>query len=139
MSNRRQSSALHKMLKSEMRTVNFSRRANATHRYHSIIASLVLLFCIPIFVYHTVPSFTHATDEFMKDLATRFRGEGFCTKEVGSRHCCALLLEAAPCVDECRKENLNMATWTLTREYEECVERCERGYREVCGKAEKET
>jgi hypothetical protein len=122
------------MLKSEMCAFNFPRPTTATYRYRSIITSLLLLLCIPVFVYHIAPGFTSATDEFVEDLAARLRGEGFCTKTVGSRRCCALFLEAAPCVDECRKNYVDRVTWTLTREYEECAERCERGYRRVCGR-----
>jgi hypothetical protein len=109
-----------------MRVLKFPTPSTAPHRYRSIIISLLLLLCIPIFVYHIVPGFTRATDELLEDLATRIRGDGFCTKEVGSRQCCALFLEAAPCVDECRKKYVDRETWMLTREYEECAEKAEK-------------
>jgi hypothetical protein len=126
------------MSKSEMHILNFP--TPATSRYRPIITTLLLVLCVPFFFYHLVPSFTHATDDFMSVLAMQLRGQAsradFCTSEVGSTHCCALFLDATPCVDECRKQHVNRVTFNLTKEYEECADQCMARYDNACQRAE---
>jgi hypothetical protein len=126
-----------KMGKSEMRILNFPKPAASPSRYRRILVTLLFVLCIPIFFYQLVPSFTHASDAFIADLATRIRSQAsFCTKDVGDAQCCALYLTAAPCVDECRKQHVNRVTYKLTLEYEECADRCLGEYNGACGRAE---
>ncbi|KAH8722664.1 hypothetical protein GQ44DRAFT_563269, partial [Phaeosphaeriaceae sp. PMI808] len=103
-----------------------------------LLTSILLLLCIPIFVYHLVPSFTHATDNALNILATNLRGQtpqsSFCTSEVGDAHCCALFLHAMPCTDECRKQHVDRQTFAITKEYDECAEVCLAVYDGRCKK-----
>ena len=83
-------------------------------RYRSVVTTLLILLCIPIFFYHLIPRYTSATDGIISSLAHKLHPAGttssFCTKEVGSLQCCALYLAAAPCQDECRKNHMDRET-----------------------------
>jgi hypothetical protein len=125
------------MGKSEMGILNFPGTTASTSRYRSILITVLFVLCIPIFFYQLIPSFTHASDAFISDLATRIRSQAsFCTKDVGDAQCCAMYLTAAPCVDECRKQYVNRITYKLTLEYEECADVCLVEYSGACGRAE---
>jgi hypothetical protein len=125
------------MSKSEMRMLNFPTRTASTSHYRRIFITLLFVLCIPIFFYQLVPSFTHASDAFIADLATRIRGQAsFCTKDLGDAQCCALYLSAAPCVDECRKQHVSRVTYKLTLEYEECADICLVEFSGACGRAD---
>lgn len=124
------------MGKSEMRVLNFDTPIKTTSRYRSILATLLFIICVPISLYRLIPSFREASDPFISDMATRIQaqtsGGGFCTKEIGGAQCCALYLDAAPCVDECRKQHVDRVTFTLTRKYDECVDVCLATYTATC-------
>jgi hypothetical protein len=125
------------MGKNAMPVLNFPKR-HATHsRCRFVTSAILLILCIPIFLYHLVPTFTHATDDIMITFTTRLRGQSSqCTSEVGSAFCCTLFLNAAPCVDECRKIHVDRVTWMLTKEYDECADTCLATYQGSCGTAE---
>lgn len=126
------------MGKSEMHVLNF--KTPARSRTRPILASILLVLCIPIFFYHLLPSFTNATDDFMSVLVMQLRGQtsraDFCTSQVGNTHCCALYLDANPCVDECRKQHVDKVTYMLTKEYDECSDKCLVRYNAACRPAE---
>ncbi|KAH7092324.1 hypothetical protein FB567DRAFT_545488 [Paraphoma chrysanthemicola] len=120
--------------KYDMHVLNFDTPQKS--RYRSIITTVLLLLCIPFFFYHLAPSFTNASDELISSIATRLRGEPsraeYCTKEVGDAQCCALYLDATPCIDECRKQHVDRVTFTLTKEYDECADTCLVAYSAAC-------
>ena len=105
-------------------------------RYRSVVTTLLILLCIPIFFYHLIPRYTSATDGIISSLAHKLHPAGttssFCTKEVGSLQCCALYLAAAPCQDECRKNHMDRETLALTKEYDECADQCLVEYNKSC-------
>lgn len=119
---------------SDMHVLPFN--SPASSRYRPVITTLLLVLCIPIFFYHIVPTVTSTTDDFMYILATRLRGPSsraaLCTSEVGSAYCCDLFLNAAPCVDECRKQHLNRVTYVITKEYDVCADKCLASYTAAC-------
>ncbi|KAF2026436.1 hypothetical protein EK21DRAFT_74216 [Setomelanomma holmii] len=122
-----------------MRVLNFSTPQKS--RYRPVITTFLLLLCIPIFFYHLVPSFTHATDDFMASITTRIRGQKtsrgeFCTKKIGDAQCCNLYLDASPCIDECRKQHVDRVSYILTKEYDQCADRCLATYNSVCQRAD---
>jgi hypothetical protein len=120
-----------------MPVLNFPNHRSTLSRNHSIIASVLLVLCIPIFIYHLVPTFTHATDDFVTVITTKLRGQSSqCTSEVGSAYCCTLFLDATPCIDACRKQHVNRVTWVLTKEYDECADTCLAKYDASCKVAE---
>lgn len=119
----------------EMQYLNFPARKSAAFRASRtkhILATILLLLCIPIAIYQLVPRFTHATDQVVDALVDRIRGADLCTADVGDRHCCALFLAAAPCVDECRKTHVDRETWVVTKEYDECADVCLAAYTSQC-------
>jgi hypothetical protein len=126
------------MGKPEMYILNLER--STPSRFHPIVTALLLLLCLPIFIYQLAPTFTHATDDFMSALAMRLRGQtsraDFCTKEVGSAYCCGLFLDASPCVDECQKQHVDRIAFVLTKEYDECADICLAHYNASCPKAD---
>jgi hypothetical protein len=111
-------------------------KTSAPSRTRPILAAILLVLCVPIFFYHLVPSFTHATDDFLSVLTMQLRGQAsradFCTSEVGSTHCCSLFLDAAPCLDECRKQYVDKVAYMLTKEYDECSDKCLVHYNAAC-------
>lgn len=124
------------MGKHEMRTLNFHSRATSSSHHRPILASILFVLCIPIFFYHLVPSCRSASDAFISDITTRIRSQtskgSFCTQDIGDAQCCTLYIAAAPCVDECRKQHVDRATFTLTKEYEECADVCLAAYTAIC-------
>jgi hypothetical protein len=125
------------MGKNEMPVSNFSERHATRSRCRFVVSTILLILCIPVFFYHLAPTFTHATDDIMTSLTTRLRGQSSqCTSEVGSAYCCTLFLDAAPCVDECRKIHVDRVTWMLTEEYDECSDTCLATYHGSCERAE---
>jgi hypothetical protein len=117
-----------------MLVLHFPTHRTTTSRTRSTIASILILLCVPMFFYHLVPSFTHATDEFITIITSTMRGQSSqCTREIGSTYCCTLFMESAPCVDECRREHVDRVTWILTEEYDECANTCLVRYEESCG------
>ncbi|OAK95398.1 hypothetical protein IQ06DRAFT_352432 [Phaeosphaeriaceae sp. SRC1lsM3a] len=118
----------------EMHYLNFpsTPRKSTASRYKHILATFLLILCIPIAIYQLVPRFTHATDEIVDSLIEHIRGPEMCTSEIGNAHCCALFLDAAPCVDECRKQHVDRVTYMLTKEYDECADTCLAGYNSEC-------
>ncbi|KAF1918298.1 hypothetical protein BDU57DRAFT_537870 [Ampelomyces quisqualis] len=126
------------MGKADTHILNF--KTPAPSRTRPIVAAILLVLCIPIFFYHVLPGFTHATDDFLSLLTMQLRGHAsradFCTSEVGNTHCCSLVLDAAPCVDDCRKQHVDRVTYTLTKEYEECSDKCLAHYNSACQRAE---
>jgi len=110
-----------------------------TPRYRAILPTLLILLCIPIFFYQLVPKYTHATDDFISSLTNTLRPQStstFCTKEVGTPHCCAVYLAAAPCLDECRKQHMDRETLSVTAQYESCADECLAEYQDTCKKAQ---
>jgi hypothetical protein len=125
------------MGKNEMPVLNFPNRFTTHSRCQFISSTILLILCILAFFYHLVPTFTNATDDIMTSLTTRLRGQSSqCTSEVGSANCCTLFLDAAPCVDECRKTHVDRVTWMLTKEYDDCTDICLATYYGSCGRAE---
>jgi hypothetical protein len=126
------------MDKSAMHVLSFSKPALS--RYRPVITTLLIVLCIPLFFYHLVPTFTHATDGFMSVLVVRLRDQAsradFCTSEVGSAHCCGLFLDASPCTDDCRKQHVDKVTYALTQEYEDCADKCLAQYNTICKRAD---
>jgi hypothetical protein len=129
--------------RNEMRASATSRlQCRYTPRYRSILPTLLVLLCIPIFFYHLIPKYTSATDSIISSLVHTLHPSSqptstFCTKEIGSPRCCALYLEAAPCVEECRKQHMDRQTFAVTKEYDECAEVCLVKYTGICkGKTE---
>jgi benzoyl-CoA reductase/2-hydroxyglutaryl-CoA dehydratase subunit BcrC/BadD/HgdB len=120
-----------------MRVLNFPTQCRS--RYRFILPPLfIFLLCTFFFYYHSVPSFAFATDNVLSTVTTTFRQQtGFCTKGVGNRRCCHYYLEAAPCLDECRKEHVNRTTFELTKEYENCSDGCLLRYNRACQPGEK--
>jgi hypothetical protein len=102
-------------------------------RCRLVLAAVLLFCCFPLAFYNLIPSFTHATDEMVAAIVMRLH-ESPCAPEVGSVHCCALFLDAAPCVDECRKLHVDRVTFRETREFDVCAEGCRVGLGEAgCG------
>jgi hypothetical protein len=105
-------------------------------RSRPIIIAILALLCIPVFVYKLFPSYTHATDKLVGNVVSHFHHpvaeSGFCTKEVGSPACCAMFLDAAPCLDECRNNHVDRETLVLTHEYDECADVCLSAYTKTC-------
>lgn len=102
-------------------------------RYRPILLALLTLICIPTILYRLAPQ---VSDAFITNLATSIRAQSspsLCTKAIGTPHCCALFLDASPCVDECRKQHLDRATYALTEAYEVCEGVCLEGYEGECG------
>jgi hypothetical protein len=125
------------MGKNTMPVLNFPNRHSTRSRCRFAIATILSILCIPVFFYHLVPSFTHATDDMVITLTSRLHGQSSqCTSEVGSAYCCTLFLDAAPCVDECRKAHVDRVTWALTKEYDQCADICLATYHGICGDAE---
>lgn len=127
-----------RMSKSEMRVLHY--RAPTIWPIRAVIASILTVLCLPIFFYHLVPSFTHATDDFMDSISTRILrqqlGSDFCTSDVGSPQCCLVYLDAQPCLDECQKQHIDRVSFALTREYDECADQCLVKYNTQCQRAE---
>lgn len=109
-----------------------------TLRYRSILPLLLIILCIPIFFYHLAPKYTSATDTLIHSLTSSLglrpqeATGSFCTKEVGSPRCCAVYLEAEPCVEECRKQHVDRETFAVTKEYDECADVCLATYNGLC-------
>jgi hypothetical protein len=126
------------MGKPDMHILNFKRPTAS--RNHTIASALLLVLCIPVFMYNLVPTFTHATDDFISVLAMRLQGQAsradFCTNEVGSAYCCSLFLDASPCVDECQKQYVDRVAFMPTKEHAECAETCLAQYNTVCRRAD---
>jgi hypothetical protein len=126
------------MGKSDTHILNFKRPTPS--RSHTIATALLLVLCIPTFVYHLVPAFIHTADDLTSTLVMRIRGHAsradFCTKEVGRVHCCGLFLDASPCVDECRKQFLDRVAFRITEEYDECADVCLSQYNASCSRAD---
>lgn len=95
------------------------------------------MLCVPIFLYQLVPAFTQSTDNLITIVIDHFR-EGHCTTDIGDAQCCALYMEATPCVDECRKRFVDRETFTLTLEYDECADTCMRSWEGCSGAQERE-
>jgi hypothetical protein len=114
-----------------------------TSRCRSLLITILVLLCIPVFLYQLVPSYTHAADGLVTDVVSHFHrpnaGSNLCTKEVGTPVCCAIYLAAAPCVDECRKVHVDRETLVLTQEYDECTDVCLSVYAERCSVANQPT
>ncbi|KAF2818669.1 hypothetical protein CC86DRAFT_388789 [Ophiobolus disseminans] len=123
-----------------MNVLNFKSSTTATSSYRPILIKILFILCIPIFFYHLVPGFSAASGAFISDLTSRIRAhtssEGYCTTEIGDAQCCTLYLDAAPCVDECRKQHVDRVTFTLTKEYEVCADTCLGTYAAACQKVE---
>ncbi|KAF1951205.1 hypothetical protein CC80DRAFT_553584 [Byssothecium circinans] len=47
-----------------------------------------------------------------------------CTKDIGGGRCCALFLDAEPCVEECRRGFVDRETFFLTEGFEGCADEC---------------
>lgn len=126
------------MSKPEMRVLHY--RTPTTWPIRAVLASILMVLCLPIFFYRLVPSFTHATDDFMSSISTRILQqqvrEGFCTSEIGSPQCCLIYLDAQPCLDECQKQHVDRVSFTLTKEYDECADQCLVKYNAQCQRAE---
>jgi hypothetical protein len=113
------------MSKPEMRLLTRTWLSRSYSR--SILVIILSVLCIPVFFYQLVPSFTHSADDLIVEVITHFRGS-HCTADIGDAQCCALFMEAAPCVDECRKQFVDRETFTLTLEYDQCADTCLRSW-----------
>ncbi|KAH7380284.1 hypothetical protein DE146DRAFT_761016 [Phaeosphaeria sp. MPI-PUGE-AT-0046c] len=118
----------------QMHYLNFppTPRTSTASRFQRILAAFLLVLCIPIAIYQVVPRFTHATDEIVDSIVEHIRGSDMCASQIGNAHCCAIFLDAAPCVDECRKQHVDRATYVLTKEYDECADTCLMKYNSEC-------
>jgi hypothetical protein len=105
-------------------------------RSRSIFIAILALLCIPVFLYQLFPSYTHTTEKLVGNVVSHFHHpvaeSSSCTKEVGSPTCCAMFLDAAPCVDECRNTHVDRETLVLTYEYDECADVCLSAYTKTC-------
>ncbi|EOA90382.1 hypothetical protein ACJQWK_07852 [Exserohilum turcicum] len=105
-------------------------------RPHPLLATVLVFSCILVFFYQLVPSFTHATDQIVTSvtdyLDLHTTGRNLCTKEVGTAYCCRLLLDAEPCVSECRTQHVDRVTQSLTLEYDRCASQCLTEYEAAC-------
>jgi hypothetical protein len=125
-----------KFSQNEMRTTTRP-QCRYTPRYRAILPTLLILLCIPIFFYRLVPRFTHATDDFILSPTNTIHPQStsaFCTKEVGTPHCCAVYLAASPCLDECRKQHMDRETLSVTAQYDICATECLAVYNSICHK-----
>ncbi|UPX17404.1 uncharacterized protein EKO05_0007763 [Ascochyta rabiei] len=123
------------MFKSEMYILRRPRMTPSRSR--TILATILLMICVPIFFYQLVPAFTRSVDSVIESVIVHLR-ESHCTAEIGDGHCCALFMEATPCVEECRKKFVDRETFTLTLEYDECADTCLHGWEGCNGAQEKE-
>ncbi|KAF1359645.1 hypothetical protein EJ07DRAFT_41150, partial [Lizonia empirigonia] len=96
-------------------------------RARSILVTVLFILCVPVFLYQLVPAFTQSTDTLIDSVVNHFQ-ENRCTAEIGDAQCCALFMEAAPCVEECRKQFVDRETFMLTLEYDECTDTCLRNW-----------
>jgi hypothetical protein len=124
------------LLQDKMRPTTRS-QCRYTPRYRAILPTLLFLLCIPIFFYQLVPRFTHATDGIILSLTNGLHPQStstFCTKQVGTPHCCAVYLAAAPCLDECTKQHMDRVTFSITAQYDDCADECLVEYNGTCKK-----
>lgn len=105
-------------------------------RSRSILVIFLFILCIPIFLYQLVPAFTQSADTLIDSVVDHLRAS-HCTAEIGDIRCCALFMEATPCVDECRKQFVDRETFTLTTEYDECADTCLRSWESCTGTQER--
>lgn len=118
------------MPKREMYT--FVRPYSTFSGSRSILVIFLFILCIPTFLYRLVPAFTRSTNVLIDSVVDHLRAS-HCTSEIGDAHCCALFMEATPCVDECRKQFVDRETFTLTMEYDECADTCLRSWENCTG------
>lgn len=109
-----------------------------------LIPTLFITFALTVFLYHTSPSFHSSADTVINTLSAYipscFRHStsvtpaksDLCTKQVGDEVCCALYLEAMPCVDVCRASFVHRDTMKVGEGYSECEEKCLVGYEQKC-------
>ncbi|RMZ70665.1 zinc transporter yke4 [Pyrenophora seminiperda CCB06] len=114
------------------RTNNHRLHRRYTSRTRPIITLLLVLICVPMFLYHILPSLSSIINDYRSSHSSRPATSTFCTKEVGSAQCCAIYLAAQPCLDECRKKHVDRETMALTAEYDECADQCLVEYNGVC-------
>ncbi|KAF2182067.1 hypothetical protein K469DRAFT_498837, partial [Zopfia rhizophila CBS 207.26] len=88
------------------------------------------------FYYKVMPYFSSTADfitsSITSSLQKSFPPSNFCTKDVGHGVCCKLHLKAEPCLDECRSTYVDRETLTLTKEYDECSDKCLAVYKSTC-------
>ena len=125
--------------RSETKTLGRTSSSTRLHRRYTprnrpVVTLILLVICVPTFLYHMLPSLTFAIEDLISShLSSAPRpGSTFCTKEVGNAECCAIYLAAQPCTDECRKLYVDRETMTLTAQYDDCVDQCLVRYNGVC-------
>lgn len=105
-------------------------------RYRLLFTIFISLLAIPFLLYHFIPSFASAADKALYNLTDSMLGHtsrgDYCTHEIGDRKCCMIYLDAAPCLDECRKKFVDRETLNLTLEYDQCADSCLAQYNRVC-------
>ncbi|KAF2262821.1 hypothetical protein CC78DRAFT_605229 [Lojkania enalia] len=102
-----------------------------------VFAIMIFLFLAASY-YGIVPFYSPAVDSISSSITSRlqlsFSSPSFCTKDIGDGLCCELHLGAEPCLTECRSAFVDRETVQLTKEYEECSDRCLIMYNDTCGK-----
>jgi hypothetical protein len=102
----------------------------------SPVGVLILLLGITALLYQAIPAFhlstTHITVTVASVFSKHLSHSSLCTKAVGDSTCCALHLQAEPCLDECRKAFMDRETFEPTREYDECADQCLVVYQSIC-------
>ncbi|OAL44432.1 hypothetical protein IQ07DRAFT_604808 [Pyrenochaeta sp. DS3sAY3a] len=117
-------------MKSELPTPTTTRAALQPRPSRRPLLLILLLICSTL-TYHISASFSLRLNMPPSFIFSQHQ-TSLCTKEIGSSGCCALYLDAAPCLDECRKEYVDRETLVLTAEYEGCAGTCLARYEDVC-------
>ncbi|KAF2740218.1 hypothetical protein EJ04DRAFT_237724 [Polyplosphaeria fusca] len=118
---------------------SFSVRRKTTSPRPSLL--LLLLVFGALALYHLTPYWSPTVDFISSSIASRLQSAAlsstFCTKEIGKGICCELHLGAEPCLDECRNAYMDRETFQITKDYDECADRCLVMYEDACGTKEK--
>lgn len=96
-----------------------------------IFSVILLIVAFLAIVTHLLTSFAipSLSSEFAHTIAaaTSSHAES-CTSNVGDSICCALFMEAEPCVEECRREFVDRETREMKLGFGDCEGRCLKTY-----------